>query len=69
MKALSPRECEVIQLLVGGLTRKEVACRLGVSMRTVTCYLSRVRAKTEMPTILSAVAYVVKNGMVLVNSA
>ena len=69
MKPLSPRECQVIELLVGGLTRKEVAERLGISPRTVDYYLRQVQFKTLQPTILSAVSFVLIKGIVLPNSA
>ena len=42
---LSAREREVAELVAGGLTNKEVAARLFVSLRTVEASLSKVYAK------------------------
>jgi DNA-binding CsgD family transcriptional regulator len=69
MKALSPREMQIVELLVGGLTQKEVACRLGIRPGTVRGYLKRVQTKTEKPTIIAAIVFTLKHGLVLVNSA
>jgi DNA-binding CsgD family transcriptional regulator len=69
MKSLSPRERMVVEMLVGGLSQKEVACRLSISVRTVSGYLRRVQRKTGQPTVIAAVAYVIVQGIVLVNSA
>lgn len=69
MQPLSPREKMVVEMLVGGLSQKEVACRLRISPRTVSGYLSRVQRKTGQPTAMAAVAYVIVHGIVLVKSA
>lgn len=66
---LSPRECQTVELLVGGLTRREVAIRMCISIRTVDYYLDRVRIKTGKPTMIAAIAFVIANDMVLMNSA
>lgn len=67
-KPLSPRECQVVQLLVGGLSQKEIANELGVSSSAVRCYMERVRVKTGQATTISAIAFVVIHDMVLINS-
>jgi DNA-binding NarL/FixJ family response regulator len=69
MKPLSPREQELIELLVQGCTRKEAAQKLGISVRTANNYLTNVQRKACKPTLLSAITFVVANGMVMVNSA
>jgi DNA-binding NarL/FixJ family response regulator len=43
--SLAPREVEVLESLADGLTRDQVAARLGVSDGTVKTYLARVREK------------------------
>lgn len=63
VKPLSPRERQIIELLVGGLTQKEVACQLGISPRTVSGYLERVQAKTGQTTILAAVVFVMRGSV------
>lgn len=43
--ALTPRECDVLDQLVGGLTNKEAGRALGISPRTVEVHRSRVMEK------------------------
>jgi DNA-binding CsgD family transcriptional regulator len=69
MQSLSPREKTIVEMLVGGLSQKEVACRLEISPRTVAGYLRRVQRKTGQPTVMAAVAYVVGHGVVAVGCA
>jgi two-component system nitrate/nitrite response regulator NarL len=42
---LTPRESEVLQLIVGGLTDREIASRLGISRSTVDAHTSMLRSK------------------------
>jgi len=44
-EALSAREAEVLRLLAGGLSLKEIAGRLGVSPKTVSTFRARVLEK------------------------
>lgn len=43
---LSPREIEVLELYERGLTYKEIAQALGISVHTVTSYRDRILVKT-----------------------
>lgn len=43
---LSPRELEVIALLGGGMTLKEIAAALEIATGTVKSYLARARIRT-----------------------
>ena len=45
--ALTPREAEVLRLLSAGFSNKEVASRLGVSVRTVETHRLNLRRKTR----------------------
>jgi len=45
MAALSPRECEVIQLMATGQTAREIALTLGISRRTVEGHAARILEK------------------------
>ena len=69
MKALSPRELQIVELMVRGLTQKEVSSRLGIKPSTVRGYLYRVQIKTGMPTVIAAIYYTLTHGMILINSA
>lgn len=42
---ITPREKEVLDLLMHGLTAKEIAKQLGITHRTVEGYTSRLRRK------------------------
>lgn len=43
--SLTPREEEVVSLLVRGLSQKRIASRLGITRSTVNTYVQRVAAK------------------------
>jgi DNA-binding NarL/FixJ family response regulator len=47
--ALSPREGQVLELIDGGMTSKEVAFQLGVSDATVRVLISRALRKLGRP--------------------
>ena len=47
---LTPREQEVVQLLVQGLTSKEIGCRMDISTHTVKAFLRLVMVKMEVST-------------------
>ena len=51
LAALTPREREVMQLVVSGQTNKEIAQALDISTKTVEIHRSRVMAKTESATL------------------
>lgn len=46
-RSLAPRETETLELVASGLTRAEVARRLGLAETTINEYLVRIRAKLD----------------------
>jgi two-component system, LuxR family, response regulator FixJ len=44
---LTPRECEIVDKLVAGLSNKEIARELGISYRTVEVHRARIMDKTQ----------------------
>jgi DNA-binding NarL/FixJ family response regulator len=54
---LSPREREAIELIAAGLTNKEVAARMGVSMSTVKGYMVDIFRKTGASNRTAAVVW------------
>lgn len=52
---LSPRELEVLELVVAGATGKEIAVRLGISTETVKDHVARVYAKLGVSDRVGAV--------------
>lgn len=61
---LSEREKEILQLMVTGLIKKEIADRLQLSVHTVDTYLRRIYEKLEVNTRTGAVAKALKEGLV-----
>lgn len=61
---LSDREKEILQLMVTGLIKKEIADRLTLSIHTVDTYLRRIYEKLEVNTRTGAVAKALKEGLV-----
>ncbi len=62
--ALSDREAEVLRALVDGLTKKEIASRLDLSMHTIDNYVRRIYAKLHVNTLGGAVARALRDGLV-----
>lgn len=61
---LSEREKEILQWMVGGLIKKEIADKLSLSVHTVDTYLRRIYEKLEVNTRTGAVAKALKEGLV-----
>jgi DNA-binding NarL/FixJ family response regulator len=55
--SLTPREADVLSLLVKGRSNKQIASELGVAVRTVEGYLSNVFAKCGVRSRTEAVLY------------
>ena len=60
MKGLSPREAEVMDLLVRGQPNKAVAKRLGISVRTVEVHRAAVMHKTRAKSLVDLVDMVTR---------
>jgi non-specific serine/threonine protein kinase len=63
LAGLTPREREVLRLLVAGQTDREIAAVLFVSPRTVGTHVSHILAKLEVETRRSARAYALQHGL------
>ncbi|HSJ03805.1 MAG: response regulator [Verrucomicrobium sp.] len=61
---LSTREKEILDLMVKGLIKKEIADRLTLSVHTVDTYLRRIYEKLEVNTRTGAVAKALKERIV-----
>jgi len=61
---ISPREQEVLQALVEGLTPKQIALRLGVHNRTVAAHLKSLKDKLGAHTVEQSVGQAVSLGLV-----
>lgn len=61
---LSPRQREVMKLVALGLTMREIAARLGVSVKTVETHRSAVVKRLGIRDVARLVRYAVRVGMV-----
>jgi DNA-binding NarL/FixJ family response regulator len=62
--ALSPRETEVLRLLAGGRTNKEMAQTLSIGEKTVKTHVSRILAKLEVQSRTQAALYAGRIGLI-----
>jgi two-component system NarL family response regulator len=60
---LTPREREVLQCMVDGLSRAEIAGRLGMSANTVRTHTQNLLAKLDMHSALEAITLAMRAGM------
>jgi DNA-binding NarL/FixJ family response regulator len=61
-EVLTPRERQVVQLLVDGLSVKQVASRLGIAMQTAKNHIHHVMGKVGASTRLQLYAWAKENG-------
>jgi FixJ family two-component response regulator len=59
---LTTRERQILDLLVGGKTSKEIATSLGVSVRTVEGHRARIYVKTEVSSVAQLIRVVLAQG-------
>jgi RNA polymerase sigma factor (sigma-70 family) len=64
LQGLSPREREVLVLVVQGRTSKEIARVIGVKPSTIDTYRSRIMAKLGMDDLPSLVRFAVRHGLI-----
>ena len=60
----TPREQDVLDLVAEGLMNKEIAARLGTTVRNVEKYVSRLFGKTGTNSRTELVRYALENGLV-----
>jgi DNA-binding CsgD family transcriptional regulator len=63
---LSPREAEVLNMILGGQRLKEIAAKLDISVKTVTTHRSRLLRKLGLEDNLGLYRYGIRNGMISV---
>jgi DNA-binding NarL/FixJ family response regulator len=61
---LTPRERDILRLLADGLTKKEIATTLKISVNTVSTHLQRVYEKLHVGTNTGAVAKALREGII-----
>lgn len=60
---LTPREREVLQLLSEGLSTKEIAARLKVSVKTVETYRNQIMEKLDIHSVAELTKYAIREGI------
>lgn len=63
-EALSSRELEVFLLLAAAKSVSEIAERMGLSVKTVSTYRTRILEKMSLETNAELIQYAVRNGLV-----
>ena len=61
---LTPRELQVIALVVEGYSSLQIGERLGISKRTVDTYRANVREKLQISTNSELVRYAIRKGLI-----
>ena len=64
LDGLSPRERQVLKLVVEGRTSKEIAAIVGVKPSSIDTYRSRVMTKLEIRDIPSHVRLAIRHGLI-----
>jgi DNA-binding NarL/FixJ family response regulator len=63
-RALTPRELEVLQLICDGLSNRQIADRLGVSVNTVAVHRANVMNTLGVHKTAELVVYAIRHGLV-----
>ena len=63
-QALSVRELQVLRGVAAGLTLKELAANMGLSVKTISTYRSRIGEKLAISRSADLVRYAIKHGLV-----
>jgi DNA-binding NarL/FixJ family response regulator len=62
---LTPREREVVQLIVEGMTNKEMASHLGLSVKTIEAHRTAMMKKLDLHGVADLIRWAMRNGLVL----
>jgi DNA-binding NarL/FixJ family response regulator len=62
-RALTPREMEILQLIVNGKSNKEIAGILGLSANTVAVHRANIMGALGIHNAAELVVYAIRNGM------
>lgn len=63
-KELSSRETDVLQLIVKGITNKEIADKLNISLNTVLTHRKNITTKLGIKTVSGLTFYAIMNGII-----
>jgi DNA-binding NarL/FixJ family response regulator len=60
---LTAREVEILRLLAGGRTNKDIAAALAISLNTTATHVRNILNKTQCTTRTDAAAYAIRHGL------
>jgi DNA-binding NarL/FixJ family response regulator len=63
LKQLTPREQEVLQLVAEGLSSKEIAAELHISVRTVDTHRENIMSKLDIRSVAGLVKWAIRHGL------
>ncbi len=69
LSSLSPREREVLQLILDGKSRVEIAETLDLSKKTIDTYRNRIMQKLDIRDIPSLVKFAIQHGLISLDSS
>jgi DNA-binding NarL/FixJ family response regulator len=64
LNPLTPRECEVLQLVAEGRTTKEIATLLDLTVKTAESYRARIMEKLDIHDTAGLVRYAIRRGVI-----
>ena len=62
-RILTERECEILRLIASGLTNRQIAAKLFISIKTVETHRSNILQKLDVHTTADLVKYAIKTGL------
>ncbi len=62
--SLTPREADVLRLIVEGASDREIAAALFISRYTVSRHVQNILNKLGLPSRTAAATYAVRNGLI-----
>jgi len=68
MAGLSPRERELLPLLASGLSQRELAAQLGVTVKTIETYRTRIGHKLGLTSRAGLIRFALDHGLLSANT-
>jgi two-component system, NarL family, nitrate/nitrite response regulator NarL len=65
---LTNREREVLILIAEGQSNKEIACRLGIGVRTIETHRERIMRRLNIHSVAGLTKYAIANGMISIDT-
>jgi two-component system, NarL family, nitrate/nitrite response regulator NarL len=66
---LTEREREVLVLIAEGQSNKEIACRLGIGVRTIETHRERIMRRLDIHSVAGLTKYAISNGLINLDGA